>query len=425
MEIRDKVFWYTQKIPQIKPLSENLECDTVIVGGGMAGLSAAQTLQEHGQKVILLEQDFCGGGASGKSSGFITPDSELELSNLIETYGKEKAKKLWDFVVSGVEKIRQNIEQHNISCDYEVQDSLFVANASGKTKRIKKEHDARTSLGYESRLYHENEISQVIGSNEYYGAVRYPDTFGINAYLYCQGLKEILETKGVQIYEQSRVTEILKDGVKLASYKVTAKNILVCADRFSPALGVMKPQVYQAQTFLAISKPLPEAATTKMFPDAKTMVWDTDLIYQYYRVVAENRLLIGAASMFYTYVPFEIKHSAAIMRKMKGYLSQKFPWFEVELEYFWPGMIGVSKDLVPLAAQDPEQKNLYYMAAPTGLPWAAAIGSYIADKSMTGRSDFDEEFKFQRKYPIGKTLQALIRKPITFALSHGIVKYFN
>ena len=73
---------------------------------------------------MVIEKDFCGSGASGKTSGFITPDSEIELSSLLDTYGPEKAKHIWEFVISGVESIRKNIERHGISCDYQKQDSL-------------------------------------------------------------------------------------------------------------------------------------------------------------------------------------------------------------------------------------------------------------------------------------------------------------
>jgi gamma-glutamylputrescine oxidase len=92
--IDDTVFWYLNK-PTITPLRQSLETDVVVVGGGMAGLTAAQAFAEKGARVVLLEKNFCGAGASGKSSGFITPNSELSLNDLATIYGLEVAHKLW------------------------------------------------------------------------------------------------------------------------------------------------------------------------------------------------------------------------------------------------------------------------------------------------------------------------------------------
>jgi gamma-glutamylputrescine oxidase len=48
-----------------------------------------------GFKVVLLERNICGGSSTGKSAGFLTPDSELELSQILRRYGKQGALDLW------------------------------------------------------------------------------------------------------------------------------------------------------------------------------------------------------------------------------------------------------------------------------------------------------------------------------------------
>ena len=82
----------------VKPLLKDTHTQVVIVGGGMAGLSAAQSFAALGKKVVLLEQYYCGAGASGKSSGFITPNAELSLHDFDLRYGKDAAKRIWDLI---------------------------------------------------------------------------------------------------------------------------------------------------------------------------------------------------------------------------------------------------------------------------------------------------------------------------------------
>lgn len=424
-DIRDQVYWYTKITPQATPLDRDLAVDAVVIGGGVAGLTAAQKIRESGLDVAIIESSFCGGGASGKSSGFITPDSELELSDFVENYGPEKAKKMWGFVLSGVEQLRKNILDYNLSCDYQIQDSLFVANSRSGLKKVIKENMTRKELGYESTLYPQGQVPRVLNSKKYFGAVRYSGTFGMNGSLYCQQMKAVLEKMGVKIFEQTKITKISNASVEAGQYKIKAKHIIVCTDHFMPALGILKKEVYHAQTFLTLSKPLSDAEVKKIFPDQKLMVWDTDLIYQYYRITGENRLLFGAASVLFTYLPYEVRKPDTIINKVQKYLDEKFPDVHPEIEYIWPGMIGVSKDFVPLAGRHESMPNVYYVSGAAGIPWATALGMYISEKIDTGRSDLDADFTAYREYSVSNWLQTFIPKPIAFAISHGIAKYLR
>ena len=108
---------------------------------------------------------------------------------------------------------------------------------------------------------------------------------------------------------------------------------------------------------------------------------------------------------------------------MQNYIKKKFPMIDVEMEYLWPGMLGVSKDLLPIVGPDENSESIFYVGAATGLPWASALGQYAADRVLNGRNEFDEDFSPHRKFVIGHRLQSLIHTPATYALSHGIAKY--
>ncbi len=93
------------------------------------------------------------------------------------------------------------------------------------------------------------------------------------------------------------------------------------------------------------------------------------------------------------------------------------------MAYIWPGLIGVSKDFLPLAGQHKNFSNVYYIGGAAGLPWAAALGKYIADKIISGRQELDEHFTADRNFVVNKKLQSIISKPISFAVSHTKTKY--
>ncbi|HEY7862135.1 MAG TPA: FAD-binding oxidoreductase, partial [Thermoanaerobaculia bacterium] len=92
-----QAFYWQERTP-VSPLSQlsgRATCDALVIGGGITGLTAAGLLRDAGADVVLLEASLCGSGATGKSSGFITPDSELQVDQLVRRFGAEKAGRIW------------------------------------------------------------------------------------------------------------------------------------------------------------------------------------------------------------------------------------------------------------------------------------------------------------------------------------------
>jgi gamma-glutamylputrescine oxidase len=422
--MRESVYWYSRRAPQPpRRLTEAIRTDVVVVGGGVAGLSCAQRLRAAGLDVVVVERGFCGAGASGKSSGFITPASEIELRSLIASHGPAEAGRIWSLALSGVELLRANVHNLALECDYQVQDSLFVANKDRHSRAVRAEHEAREQLGHPSRLYAASEVPQVLGTDSYAAALRYGETFSIDPYAYCQGLRRRLEADGVQIYEDTHVTALRGDGVDTPHGTVRARHVVVCADRFIPALGAFQREIYHVQTFLAMSAPLSEEDLRRLFPSGCTMTWDSDLIYSYFRVAEGNRLLLGGGDLLHTYARAPAKDLMRFARRACAYFKAKFPYVALKVEFAWSGMLGVSKDLLPIMGPDPVHDTIWYAGAATGLPWAAALGAYAAERITAARSDFDAVFSPARKFVIGPRMQAWLSTPLTYAISNGIAKY--
>ena len=258
----------------------------------------------------------------------------------------------------------------------------------------------------------------MIGSNQYHGGVSYGNTFGINGYRYLQALREKLEEQGVVIYEETPAIKLEKQRVITPYGEVRASNVLVCMDRFTPDLGALTSEVYHVQTFLLISDPLTDHERELVFPKKPYMVWDTDLLYQYFRITGDNRLLLGGSTLLETYALRAHHDNMHMYKKLSNYWGEKFPQLAPRFSYMWPGLIGVSKDIMPLAGRDQDDSTRYYIAGSAGLPWAAALGSYAAEVLIDGRSDFDEYFNPYRSFTFGSGIQRILGTRLTFALSH-------
>src|SRR4030095_1165946 len=105
------------------PLAKAIKCDVLIVGGGFSGVSAAAEFLRKGLSVVLIEKNIIGGRSPGRSAGFLTPDSELELHQLVRRYGTKAAAEIWEAPCQGIDRIVSTLKNHDIQCGLLAQDS--------------------------------------------------------------------------------------------------------------------------------------------------------------------------------------------------------------------------------------------------------------------------------------------------------------
>jgi len=423
----DLPFGYLRGTIKPKKLTGSFKADVIVVGGGMAGIAAAQSFNDKGYSVVLLERYFCGSGATGKSGGFVTPDGELGLRHLTNIYGHDSALKLWEFVASGVKHIRANIKKYGFDCDYQDHNAFIAANCLAGLKEIEQEHETRKKFNYHSVLYDEYTLPHIIGSSQYFGGVRYDNTFGIIPYMYVQGMKDVLIENGVDVYEEVTVTKINPHSVRAQDIEIYADYIIICGDYDAGRLNGLANQTYHAQNFVMVSSPLTDAQIQQIFPQDNLMVWDTDIVYQFYRLIQNNRLLLGGGSIPSFYAPYQYYNDSRMYRNMHNklisYCKKKFPSVILDFNYMWTGLFGISKDMMPIAGFNSQSRSIYYIACSAGLAWATRLGSYSAECIMDGRNDMDSFFLPTRSFPIGPVLQKIIGKPFSFAFSNFMAVY--
>jgi gamma-glutamylputrescine oxidase len=298
-----------------------------------------------------------------------------------------------------------------------------VATTKSGAKTIANEHSCRQAAGYASTHVSRADLPDLLGSKEYFGGIRFGRTFGVDGYQCCLGLRDALIGQGVRIFEQSPVIRIFPNRIETATGSVRARDVVVCSDRFLPELGLAPKEVYHVQTFLAVTQPLSPADARRIFPAGPLMVWDSDLTYKYYRLTGDQRLLIGGGTLLSTYASHERHRPETAVKLFTKYLARHYPQLQVTFDACWPGLIGITKDFAPVVGQHPRMASVQFAGGAAGLPWAAALGSYLAGKIVDSRTDFDALLTVDRKFPVGPAVQSVICTPPAFALSHGILKF--
>lgn len=416
MELRNEVCWQSQVTPE-PPCTNDCEVEVAVVGGGITGLSTAQAFAQRGKKVAILERFCCGSGATGKSGGFVTPNAELSLSDFEKHTNAKSAKDIWDFINRGVEGIRKNIQEYNLDCDYQNHPGLFVANCQRTMKNLQSEYEKIIKLGYESTFFNAQNLQDILNTDMYHGGVTYENSFGINPFKYCKTLQQQLKSDGVTIFENTPVTSINNHTITTPKANLKADYIVVCIDKFLPDLGILKDYIYRVQNYVLASEPLSSSQIKKLFPKKQYMVWDSEMIYNYYRVIEDNRFLIGGGDIFSAYSKEKYNYRYG-QKKLSKYVKKIFSDMNIQFEYQWPGLIGVSKDIAPIATADDKYPHIYYIAGAAGLAVGATLGMYSAERLLDKRTDMDQYFNPYRKYFVGTIMQKILGKKLSFAINH-------
>ena len=206
-------WWFTtllaKQFKYCPPLNQDIRCDVLIVGGGFSGVNASAEFVRKGLKVVVLEKNILGGSSSGRSAGFLTPDSELELNQLVRRYGPEAAKDIWDAPCRGIERIVSGIKQFNIECGLLEQDSLFLGLGKHDKEEVESEAECRKRAGFtDQTIYEGAALKSILGAEGYAAGIRYTGTYGVNPLLCLQGFKDVLIDNGMQVFESSEAIRL-------------------------------------------------------------------------------------------------------------------------------------------------------------------------------------------------------------------------
>jgi gamma-glutamylputrescine oxidase len=428
-------WWFTTlMIKQFKfcpPLNKDIKCDVLIVGGGMSGISAAVEFLKKGLHVVMIEKNIIGGSSTGKSAGFLTPDSELELHQLVRRYGIDAAREIWDAPCRGIDRIVNAIKKNEIQCGLAEQDSLFLGIGNSGIKAVASEMECRRSVGFtDQQSYNEGDLKTILGSEKYSAGIRYTGTYGLNPLIAMQGFKDLFIDNGMQVFESTEMERLEDHTVYTHAGSVTADHIIIAVDKLEPDISPLSNEIFHAQTFMSVSEPLTDRELNLLFPGGKQMqCWDSKLVYTYFRLTGDNRLLVGGGSAMTTFLNNAFNSPMTIKKVIKEFKSH-FPFLkDLSFIQFWPGLIDTTRDLLPIIVKPPKHPHLQFILGIVGLPWAAFSGQFAA-LNILGETegDYKKYYKYfsnRRYFFLPSSLGKVIGKPLLFSLNNSWAKFYQ
>jgi gamma-glutamylputrescine oxidase len=389
------------------PLAGALECEVCVVGGGIAGCSAALHLAERGLKVVLLEQHRIGWGASGRSGAqaiFGVAAGQPKLTRLIGAAG---ARAVWDVSVEGLALMRRLIRRFSIDCDW-VDGHLLAAVRQRHERELHEELSAlRENYGYASvRYVPREELRALLATGRYHGALYDTNSGHLHPLNYTLGLAAAAESLGVRIFEDSRARGFLADGtravrVPTAAGEVRAQHLVLCGNVYlgdtAPALAA---KIMAVATYIVATEPLGEARARALIVN-NAAVSDMNWVLDYFRRSADHRLLFGGRVNYSGLRSFDAPSATRV--RMLGVFPQLR---DVRIDYAWGGEVDITLNRAPHFGR--LARNVYFLQGFSGhgIALTGIAGKLVAEAIAGTAERFDVFARIpHRNFPGGAALR--------------------
>ena len=404
--------------PGHQALESALECDVAVVGGGLAGLSAAIELAQRGYSVVVLEAQQVGWGASGRNGGQVIAGLACDQSVIEQQLGDSASRAVWDMTMEALRLIGERRERFDIDCDWRSGYLSLAVNArKAKNLQTWQAHMQR-AYGYQTQWIAPAEMPQWIASERFHSGVHDPLGGHLHPLKYSLGLARAAATLGVKIFEGSAVLA-MEPGttVKLRTARgsVRASHVLLAGNVYLHGVApTLEKRIMPVGTYIVASEPLaPELART-LIPSGAA-VCDTNFVLDYFRPTADHRMLYGGRVSYSTATPIHL--AASMQRRM----ATTFPQLAgTKIEYSWGGFVDISMNRAPDFGRLPgEQSNVYYLQGFSGhgLALTGLAGRLVAEAIAGDAERFDTFARIRhRPFPGGR----LLRTP---ALVMGMAYY--
>jgi glycine/D-amino acid oxidase-like deaminating enzyme/nitrite reductase/ring-hydroxylating ferredoxin subunit len=182
------------------PPSEDLTVDVAVVGGGIAGLSAAWELAREGREVAVLEADRLAAGVTGRTSAKLTALHTLIYDHLRRTRGPEGARLYAQSQAAAIRHAAQVVDELCIDCDWEEAAAHTYAEDPGRVAELKAEVEAARDAGLPAEFVTETDLPFPVA-----GAVRVANQAQFHPRKYLLALADDLRRRGGTVYEGTRV----------------------------------------------------------------------------------------------------------------------------------------------------------------------------------------------------------------------------
>jgi glycine/D-amino acid oxidase-like deaminating enzyme len=339
------------------PLTSKLAADVCIVGGGFAGLWAAVALTERepGLRVVLLESDICGGGASGRNGGFVS-SSWWDLAGIAGAFGREAGLAYAQLVADQVSWIGEWVRSHDVDCSFH-EEGILVGEAE-EWQRGGHDNDVATAqdFGVPDAIvpYSVEQSRAVADSPRWVGGTFVKDSAICQPARLARGLRRVALERGVNIFEGTaarRVERGFPSVVRTDEGAVRADQVVLTHGAWAASWPGFRTSFATIVDYVVATEPIPDRLA-EIGWTSQIGVGDSREDFLYLRPTDDGRIVIGGGDLGFVFGGRAggraATHDAKVARSAAEGLLWLFPQLEgVRFTHAWGGPIDQTAAFLP------------------------------------------------------------------------------
>lgn len=346
---------------QARPsLQDDITADVAIIGAGYTGLWTAYYLKQQAPqlRVVIVEAETAGFGASGRNGGWLMGNI-LGEDRLLGGLPAEQRKAGFDLLHGIPDEVAAVTAREGIDCDLRKGGVLYCAarypeQLSGLREYL--QHLRELGLGEEDyRWLEPGELNEQLRVANPYGAIHSPHCATIQPAKLARGLARSVEALGVEIYEQSRVSEWQPGLVRTEHGSVRADWVVPAVEGYAAEMPPLGNYQLPVQSLIVATEPLPAEVWAEIGLERGQAFSEFSRQVTYGQRSADDRLVFGARGGYRFGGRLRSDFNLAEDEKgLRRYLlGELFPQLrDVRLSHAWGGNLGMARRFRPHMLRD-------------------------------------------------------------------------
>lgn len=378
-------WWEQIGLPQERPsLKGHHTYDVAIVGAGFTGLWTAYYLKQADPalRIAILEQRHVGYGASGRNGGWLTNTVTGGREQYLKSHGQSLVDEFQLAMNQTVDEVIAVCAAEGINADIKKGGEFEVAYTPAQEARLRAFVQSENRWAHTDVQLLEPAVAQAkINVASTRAAAWHPHAARIHPAKLVSGLAATVAASGVEIFENTRVTQIRPRQLEFEGGSVNAEYIVRATEGFTAELKGLRRSWLPMNSSMIATQPLSDELWSELNWNNGEVLGDFAHVYMYAQRTSDQRIALGGRGVPYKYgsrTDLDGQTPAVTVQGLQEIMHRLFPQtVHTRIDHAWSGVLGVPRDWAATVGVDPL----------TGIAWAGGyVGTGVATTNLSGRT---------------------------------------